>query len=240
MRRLIYTGFVVCALIGLSGQANAGTAAFGGTLSVQLGGLPPVAVSNAGVATMNGGPVLNEYSIGPHVSAITLGTSAIAGSASTVTAGITVRLNAVLGSDLGGIGSTSPPGVSLTDKTLGAISGSVKVTTSGGATTLPLSGFDGSWTIKTVTMASGAGTATAKGFQHGPASASSTVALGTAANAGVIQLVSPGVVTGLAPLNPTALPATLRFKLVPEPGLLLLLGSGVVGLTLLGRSRMRK
>ena len=33
---------------------------------------------------------------------------------------------------------------------------------------------------------------------------------------------------------------TLAIHFVPEPGLMLLLGSGVVGLALLGRSRMRK
>jgi hypothetical protein len=34
--------------------------------------------------------------------------------------------------------------------------------------------------------------------------------------------------------------ASLTLHFVPEPGLLLLIGSGVVGLGLLGRSRMKK
>jgi hypothetical protein len=33
---------------------------------------------------------------------------------------------------------------------------------------------------------------------------------------------------------------TITFHFVPEPGLLLLLGSGAAGLVLFGRSRMRK
>jgi hypothetical protein len=34
--------------------------------------------------------------------------------------------------------------------------------------------------------------------------------------------------------------STLTIHFVPEPGLILLIGSGVVGLGLLGRSRLRK
>jgi len=77
------------------------------------------------------------------------------------------------------------------------------------------------------------------GFVHGPASANSS----TAEPSGVIQLIAPQQVTvsGLQS-NSTALTLffTLTLHFVPEPGLLLLLGSGVVGLGLLGRSRMKK
>jgi hypothetical protein len=37
-----------------------------------------------------------------------------------------------------------------------------------------------------------------------------------------------------------ALFSTLTLHFIPEPGLLLLIGSGAVGLGLLGRSRMKK
>jgi len=42
--------------------------------------------------------------------------------------------------------------------------------------------------------------------------------------------------------NSTAIPLfmTLTLHFIPEPGLLLLLGAGVVGLGLLGRSRIKK
>ena len=65
----------------------------------------------------------------------------------------------------------------------------------------------------------------------------------TASAPGVIQFVTPtqvttNITTGSALRTSAGIRLPLRF--VPEPGLLLLLGSGVAGLALLGRQRMRK
>ena len=103
------------------------------------------------------------------------------------------------------------------------------------------------WTIKTITLVDQIETingaeifvnVTTKGFVHGPASATSS----TAAVSGVVQFVTPAqVVTNLT--APTAEKsagfARLLIHFIPEPGLLLLLGSGVAGLAILGRKRMR-
>jgi hypothetical protein len=80
-------------------------------------------------------------------------------------------------------------------------------------------------------------TVTVQGFKHGPASGTAS----TAANSGVIQWVSPNriVTTTDPPSQKLGVPAILRIRFMPEPGLLLLLASGVGGLVLLGRSRMR-
>jgi hypothetical protein len=78
------------------------------------------------------------------------------------------------------------------------------------------------------------------GFVHGGASESNS---STATNSGVLQLIAPQNVTTAGILgNSTAISLfmTLTLHFIPEPGLLLLLGSGVVGLGLLGRSRMKK
>ena len=78
-----------------------------------------------------------------------------------------------------------------------------------------------------------------QGFVHGPASNNTT----TLRNSGVIQLITPSQVTvqGVPANNfKLTLFSTLTIHFVPEPGLLLLIGSGVVGLGLLGRSRLRK
>ena len=62
-------------------------------------------------------------------------------------------------------------------------------------------------------------------------------------DSGVVQLISPATVTSVGlPANNQKLSlfSTLTLHYVPEPGLILLIGSGVVGLGLLGRSRLRK
>jgi len=78
------------------------------------------------------------------------------------------------------------------------------------------------------------------GFVHGAASASGS---STAANSGVIQLIAPMRVTTFGvPGNSSrvALFTTLTLRFIPEPGLVLLIGSGVVGLALLGRGRLKR
>jgi len=116
--------------------------------------------------------------------------------------------------------------------------------TLGNAGDIRISVESGPWTLALVsgvnqTKDGGFITETAQGFVHGPASANSS----TAEPSGVIQLISPQQVTtsGING-NSTALTlfTTLTLHFVPEPGLLLLIGSGVVGLGLLGRSRMKK
>jgi len=103
------------------------------------------------------------------------------------------------------------------------------------------------WTIKTATVTDQVTTTggsriftfqTIKGWAHAPASTTSS----TAQPSGVVQLVTPGQIVSNIPLGSNdklggMVTAVIHF--IPEPGLLLLLGSGVVGLGLLGRKRMR-
>ena len=59
----------------------------------------------------------------------------------------------------------------------------------------------------------------------------------------MVQLVSPAqIVSNLPAGSNTKIAAgvVLLVHFIPEPGILLLLGSGIAGLALLGRSRMRK
>ena len=83
------------------------------------------------------------------------------------------------------------------------------------------------------------------GFAHGPGSGTTT----TATPGGVVQLVAPSVViTTLPPwgvlggfsMRQSFTGTYLLVRFIPEPGLLVLLGSGVAGLALLGRRRWRR
>ena len=76
------------------------------------------------------------------------------------------------------------------------------------------------------------------GFAHGPASLTS----GTAQTSGVVQLVTVSkVYTDLVPAYPEAVMwSVMTLHFVPEPGTLLLLSAGVVGLAVLGRQRHRR
>jgi hypothetical protein len=80
------------------------------------------------------------------------------------------------------------------------------------------------------------GSTSIQGFAHGPASGTSS----TAQVSGVVQLVTPSRVnSGLTGTSVPVLTA-LRLHFVPEPGELLMLGSGVTGLLWLARRRVRE
>jgi hypothetical protein len=86
------------------------------------------------------------------------------------------------------------------------------------------------WTTGTVAI----GTITVMGGGHGPASLNSS----TAAPSGVVTLVTPVFVSTNIPAS-AVVPVfgILSLHFVPEPGTLLLLGSGIAGLVLFGRTR---
>lgn len=118
--------------------------------------------------------------------------------------------------------------------------------TVGGFSAIRVSVEAAPWTVKTASAIDqtapgtmGFETVTARGFAHGPASATTS----TAQPSGVVQIVTPSQIrTNLSAGTSKKIGGltTLIIHFVPEPGMLLLLGSGVMGLALLGRNRMRK
>jgi hypothetical protein len=104
------------------------------------------------------------------------------------------------------------------------------------------------WTIKTATMTDQITTTgeqrvftpvVIKGWAHAPASTTSS----TAQVGGVLQLVTPIQIwtnLTLGSNEKVTAPGILIIEFIPEPGLLLLLGSGVTGLAVLARRRVRK
>ncbi len=125
------------------------------------------------------------------------------------------------------------------------------LTIGGGTNPIRISIEAAPWTIKTGTSVDQITTpmtpggvkkfvnVTAMGFAHDPSSATTN----TAQPSGVVQLITPmQVVTNLTSGSNAkiALFGFLTVHFIPEPGMLLLLGSGVAGLVLLGRHRMKK
>jgi hypothetical protein len=120
--------------------------------------------------------------------------------------------------------------------------------TVGGDSPIRISLEGAPWTVKTATAIdqtdNNTGQAafhfvTRMGFAHGPASGTTS----TAQPSGVLQIVTPSQVRTNLALGSNVKVSVLTELLIhfiPEPGLLLLLGSGVAGLALIGRSRMRK
>jgi hypothetical protein len=106
----------------------------------------------------------------------------------------------------------------------------------------------GPWTIKTMTVIDHITTAgggrtfvpvVQKGWAHAPVSTTTS----TAQPGGMLQLVTPNQAHTNLPFGSTdkvASSAMLMIRFIPEPGLLLLLGSGVAGLGIFGRKRMRR
>jgi hypothetical protein len=122
------------------------------------------------------------------------------------------------------------------------------LTVGGGTNTIRISVQGAPWTVKTATVVDHVETTNAattfvnltfKGWAHGPASGTTS----TADINGVLQVVTPVQVTtnlSLGTSQKIGGTVSVLLKNVPEPGVLVLLGSAVAGLTVLGRRRMRK
>ncbi len=113
------------------------------------------------------------------------------------------------------------------------------IITVGGSGPLRLSLEAAPWTIRTATVpvtTNGGGTVAvaAAGWLHGPASFTTS----TAVSGGALSLVTPLRITSNLG-TPLGAFGRLTLRFVPEPGLLLLMGSGLLGLAILGRTRMR-
>ena len=246
MRKLLSAFAISLLALGAVGQAQAAVLEFSGALGIQLATLPPVLISGTGMATVNpaGG--------GVHVDTLLLAASpfATAGFILPVTdpaaapiAGLQLTAHnsdgnfsgAVLGGTMPIVGvtkvclfapCTAPPPANLTVplNNLGQ-GGSATV-----ATLVNITAIGAPWTAGTVSV----GTVSITGFQHGPGSLASS----TAQASGSIRLVSPVFVStniGASAVVPVF--GILDLHFVPEPGTLLLLGSGIAGLVMFGRSK---
>lgn len=146
--------------------------------------------------------------------------------------------------------SPLPPCVAQLNLVVGATSAGVQVgggvggiLTIGGTGTIRISVVGMPYTVKTVSAANRTANAgfqvfAENGFAHGPASSTSS----TAQASGVLQVVTVNHTTVVGPGDSdiSGNISRLLVHFIPEPGLLLLFGSGAIGMAILGRKRIRK
>jgi hypothetical protein len=250
MRKLCSFAVVMIAALGLAGAAH-GAPLTNASISIPLGtALAPPPISGTGTGTSPGGG--NAWVNGN----ILVGTAAATGITSAPP--ITQVVISLAGHAAGNFTATGGPGggvggpmtlsgvarilaytgnvtlVAVPLSAAGQPGGFVSVT-GGGGTIIQAYGTGwttGSWTLMAPATTVGGGTTT-------PQTVTATGAdLRTPLGGGTLVLISPLFIrTNLAGDIPTFAVLTLGFAPIPEPGTLLLLGSGIAGLALLGRKR---
>ena len=247
MRKLLgvlAAGFIA---MGVAGQANAVVLGFTGGLAVQIATLDPVVIPGGGSAVVNGsGP-------GGHLTSLAVPASqfGISGFVLPVTdptafpiAGVQVTAANGAGSFVGSGGAGFGGVMPIVGAAKVCLFGSCSAAVSNLSVPLTVVGQGG------VALVTGAVNLTVIGAPW----TTGTAAVGTAFTAmgGVSPLSNTGAPSGVVTLvTPTfistnigasaVLPAfgILNLHFVPEPGTLMLLGSGIAGLVAFGRSRVR-
>jgi len=247
MRKLLgvlAAGFLAA---GVAGQAHAISLGFTGSVAVSLAGLAPIALPGAGTAVVNGsGP-------GGHLTGLAIPASpfAVTGFVLPVTdpaafpiAGVQVTAHNAAGG-FGGVGGGGFGGVMpINGVSKVCLFGPCSAAVSNLAVPLSVVGAGGAAVV------SGAVNLTVIGapWTTGTAAVGTITQMGavaplsnTAAPSGTVLLVTPIFIStniGASAVLPGF--AFLSLHFVPEPGTLMLLGSGIAGLVAFGRNRARK
>lgn len=239
MRKLSFALAASLLVFGLAGQAKAVSLAFDGTLSVQIATLDPVVLSGSGTALVNGsggGGTLTALQIPQGVFGVTGFIVPVTDPGAFPIAGIQVTAANDQGNFSGSGGVMSINGV--TKVCLFGPCGEAVANLD-----VPLNNVGAGGTA----LVTGAVNLTVVGapWTTGTAAVGATTLMGgkspssnTGAASGTVTLVTPVFIStniGASSVIPGFAILTLHF--VPEPGTLLLVGSGIAGLVAYGRSR---
>jgi hypothetical protein len=225
--------------------AEAGVIGWTGELAIRVGTLDAIPVNGAGVATVNGS------SAGAHLNSLVLPASAFATANLVVPqtdpsafpiAGFQATASNGAGSFSGGALAGVMPILGVAKVCLfgscpvasANLSVPLSVVGAGGVATVDgvvdVTVIGAPWTVGTAY----AGTLSAMGFAHGPASGTSS----TAQISGTVRLVTPIFIsTNIAASAVIPAFGFLTLHFVPEPGTLLLLSGGIAALVGVGRRR---
>jgi hypothetical protein len=237
----------VSAGFGAANSTNPNGAVPGLSLNTVLPVTDPI-VSNGGIVSVRltevrqgdvGGPQNNAGVLGP-VSGAIASTTTPAGGLGTAPSQGMVRICLVVP----GCSGNLPLDVGATVNGVAVGGGVGGILTIGQLGMIRISIVGAPYTVKTITAFNRTNngaidTFTERGFAHGPLSNTSS----TGQTSGVLQVISTNHTTtqgvpGNSDISGQFSRILVHF--IPEPGLLLLLGSGAVGMALLGRKRIRK
>jgi hypothetical protein len=242
MRKLSYALAASLLVFGLAGQAQAVSLTFDGSLSVQISTLDPVVLPGGGTATVNGsggGGTLNSLTIPASVFAVTAVVVPVTDPGAFPIAGVQVTAANGLGNFTGSGGTMPINGISKVclfgpcDDSVANLNVPLSVVGVGGTALVTgavnLTVVGAPWTTGTAAI----GATTLMGGKS-PAS-------NTGAASGTVTLVTPVFIsTNIGASSVVPAFAILSLHFVPEPGTLLLVGSGIAGLVAFGRGRARR